>query len=199
MRKTLLMMMLVALLVMIAPVAAQTNSPADNWCFDGGPLAGRCDDPDPAVSHWMWLYGFYRAQIAKGVLTANDIPEEYRIGVGNYGIQLNADSEVDTSFAQPFEASIATCEYGDKNLHVYLTFFGLQRSGDLIQISLPEGSGSSSTYVPASAVDFHMKFGDPATSITPGGTLKVYYRGVLIGIADGLNGLKTCTDIKAKK
>lgn len=195
MRKLIIVTVLAILVLGAFPALAQTNSPADNWCFDGGPLEGRCDDPDPSVSNWMWLYGFYRAQIARGALTVNDIPEEFRVGIGDYAIVLDENGEIDTSQASEISVSIDTCEFNAKNLYVSLIFFGLPRGGDRIEISTKQGSRSIATLVPTSSTDFYMRIGDPADSITPGGSLRVYYHGVLIGYAEGLNGLRNCADI----
>ncbi len=195
MRKIIGIAIVAIFMMAVFPLAAQTNSPADNWCFDGGPLAGRCDDPDPAVSNWMWLYGYYRAQIAQGKITVNDIPEEYRIGIGESPVVVNEDGEIDFSQAVEISVSVDTCEFNEKNLYVTLIFFGLPRGGDRLAISVPQGSKDFAMLVPTAANDFRIKVGDPASHITPGGNMRVFYKGVLIGYADGLNGLNKCTDL----
>ena len=82
MRKLMLLTIFIILLMVAGIVSAQTvNDPADNWCYDGGPLAGRCTTDDETTTIWYWFYGFYRAQIAKGALSVNDIPAEYRVGI----------------------------------------------------------------------------------------------------------------------
>jgi hypothetical protein len=200
MRKFLLMIVLIISLFIVLPTLAQVvNDPADNWCYDGGPLAGRCTTNDLATTHWMWYYGFYRAQVAKGTLTINDIPENYRVGFPSPSTQGTAvvltTSGTTVGRSADFHGTISTCRFTKHHLYIEAIWLGLDMAGDRIEISTHEGSVSKNMYVPKSAVDVEFRLDDdPAESITPGGTMSVYYRGVLIGRTSDLNGLYHCED-----
>lgn len=199
MSKVVLLVVMLLSLLFVLPAYAQTaNNPADNWCYDGGPLAGRCTTNDPAETHWLWLYGFFRAQIAKGALSVNDIPAEYRIGLEDSGTSnadeiRDAEGNIIAGRSADFQGTISTCRFTDDNLYIRVIWLGLDIAGDRITINTEEGSVSRNQYVPTSAVDVEYRIGDPADDITPGGTMSVYYRGVLIGRSD-LNGLFNCED-----
>lgn len=199
MRKLILIMALSGLLMMAGAVMAQDgNDPADNWCYDGGPLEGRCTMADEAQTRWMWLYGFFRAQIAKGALSVADIPAEYQIGLVDSAAQnveavRDADGNVISGRSSDFQGTISTCEKGSSTTTLGVIWLGLDIAGDRIEISTPEGSVSANTYIPTSGVDVDFKIGKSVDKITPGGTMSIYYRGVLIGRSD-LNGLNECPD-----
>lgn len=200
MRKMILLVMLVLMVVSVGSVWAQEGSdPGDNWCFDGGPLAGRCTTDDPAQTSWYWLYGFYRAQIAKGTLSVNDIPQEYRIGFGTLStgnssgnaVVLDANGNPITP-ASDFQGTISTCKKGDSTTLLEVIWVGLEIAGDRIEISTEEGSVSANRYIPTTGVDVRFRLNDPVDKITPGGKMRVYYRGALIGESD-LAGLNACS------
>lgn len=199
MRKFILIVSLMLSLMLVLPSLAQdSNDPNDNWCFDGGPFAGRCTTDDSATSHWLWMYGFFRAQVAKGALSVNDIPEQYRPGLEDSASQnvdaiRDADGNIIAGQSANFQGSIATCRFTDNNLYISATWIGLDLAGDRIEISTDEGSVSKDMYIPTTAVNVEFKIGDPADEITNGGTMSVYYRGVLLGRSD-LNGLFNCED-----
>lgn len=200
MRKLILLGMLVLLLVSVGSIFAQDGfDPSDNWCYDGGPLEGRCTTNDQAETVWYWFYGFYRAQIAKGTLTINDIPEQYRVGISTYSssgssgnaVVLDANGNPITP-ASGFQGTISTCKKGENTTLLEVIWVGLEIAGDRIEISTEEGSVSKNMYVPTTGVDVNFRLNDPVDKITPGGTMRVYYRGALIGESD-LAGLNACS------
>ena len=200
MRKFVLMISLILSLLMVLPAVTQdlVNDPNDNWCFDGGPLEGRCTTDDTATTNWLWLYGYYRAQVAKGALSVNDIPEGYRIGLQDSASKnpeaiRDADGNVIGGQSANFQGTISTCRYTDNYLYITVIWVGLDIAGDRIEISTDEGSVSKDMYVPTTGVNYEFRIGDPAEEITPDGIMSIYYRGVLIGRSD-LNGLFDCVD-----
>lgn len=198
MRKFMLIVGLMVGLLMAFPVLADdmVYDPGDNWCFDGGPLEGRCTTDDPATTHWLWMYGFFRAQVAKGALSVSDIPEEYRTGLQDSASQntaaiRDADGNIIAGQSANFQGTISTCRFTDNHLYITVIWVGLDIAGDRIEISTDEGSVSKDMYLPTMGVDYEFRIGDPAEEITPDGIMSIYYRGVLIGRSD-LNGLFDC-------
>ncbi len=49
----------------------ECGTPADNECYDGGAMAGKCD------SDWAWIGGWYMARFNRGILAAWQLPSEY--------------------------------------------------------------------------------------------------------------------------
>ena len=200
MRNFIALITLILGLIAIAPVLAQQNlDPSDNWCFDGGPLAGTCTTDDPAQTNWLWLYGFFRAQVSKGALSVSDVPEEYQIGLVDSasqrtGVIRDGDGNVVAGTSKNFVGSISTCRFTNSKLFIEVAWVGLDIAGDRIEISTEEGSVSKDMYVPLSASEVQFELGGPEEEITEGGTMSVYYRGVLIGRTDDMNGLFNCED-----
>jgi len=200
MRKLIVIVSLMLSVLMVVPTLAQevVNDPNDNWCFDGGPLEGRCTADDEATTNWLWLYGFYRAQIAKGALSVNDIPADYRTGLQDSASQnakaiRDADGNIIAGKSADFQGSISTCRFTENHLYISVIWVGLDIAGDRIEISTDEGSVSKDMYLPTTGVNYEFRIGDPAEEITPDGTMSIYYRGVLLG-SSGLNGLYDCED-----
>lgn len=206
------LMILLLCMLMIVPVMAQedeetpANSPSQNWCFDGGPLEGKCGLGDTAESQWMWLHGFYSAQVANGTLLVIDIPEEYRGGLtdrtfgggfsGSSATKVFYDGDgnvIASGTAQNFVGYIVSCRFGEKSTDVFVGWQGLEVPGDRIEVGTPSGAGSTSTYIPLSQNKFRLKFGDPIDRIEEDGTMNIYREGYLIGTSD-LNGLNECED-----
>jgi len=197
------MMCLLGLLAVI-PASAQTLY--DNWCYDGQPLAGRCGAADTPESRWMWYYGFYRAQVANGTLTVNDIPEEYRVGFGtvvnnsNTGnatvVTTSSNGSTDTSNlseSDDFIGWIAYCEFEEDETDVYMGWVGLEVTGDEIRVTTDEGSDTRTVSLPLETNKFRVTFDDPVSSISEGGKIRIYRDGVLIG-KDTLNSIQECED-----
>lgn len=200
MRKMIMLFALIISFIVVMPTMAQDgNDPNDNWCFAGGPLEGRCTTDDTAETNWLWLYGFFRAQVAKGALSVSDIPQEYRVGFVDSANQTSdairdADGNIIAGQSANFQGTISTCRFTDDNLFISVIWVGLDIAGDRIEISTDEGSASANMFIPTTGVDIEFKLGDPAPDITPGGTMSIYYRGVLLGRTSDLNGLNACED-----
>lgn len=61
--------------------ANNTVDPAtDNWCYGGRPWGdGRCEPANnPALRDWFWKAGWYMAQVEHGLLSADQVPSEFR-------------------------------------------------------------------------------------------------------------------------
>lgn len=209
MRQLIVCIVLIMSVTIIAPILAQDNNPSDNWCFDGGPLEGQCGKGDTDESSWLWLYGFYRAQVSKGALDVNDVPEEYRIGLedsargsssGEVTVIRDGDGNVVSSGNSPnFVGNIVSCRYTDDNTYITVGWVGLDIAGDYIEVGTDEGGASTNTYLPVSDFGLELKFGGQNESISEGGTMNIYYRGLLLGSSE-LNGVSKCTnDTRAKR
>jgi len=203
MRKLIIVLICIVSLIAVLPVAAQdVNDPSNNWCFDGGPLEGKCGFGDTAESEWLWLYGFFRAQIAKGTLSVNDVPAEYQIGLADTAVGNTLSTTVyrdgngniiASGASADFIGYIVTCAFGDNNTEVIVGWQGLEVTGDRIEVGTPSGAGSASTFIPLSNTSFRLKFSDPVDAIKDGGTMNVFRDGNLIGTSE-LNGLSKCED-----
>lgn len=68
MKKTILLVTILALIIGGAALAQDPNdSTDDNWCFEGEPWGdGRCNDPDPYINNYNWIAGWCHAQIENG-------------------------------------------------------------------------------------------------------------------------------------
>lgn len=195
MRKLMLVMLVIVMSVLLAiPATAQeTNSPSQNWCYDGGPLAGKCDDPDPAIARWMWLFGFYGAQIANGTINISDIPEEFQVSqLRQPIIPAGGESADDLAAATRISGTVSTCKFNSNDIIIDLIIASMIQTGDRFQLNLEEGSITYTGYIPIGVSTYTLRFGKPSTEIAEGGILKVYYRGVLVGYDDDLNGLNEC-------
>lgn len=74
---TVLLTCFVVLLMSLAVMAQDApadGSPADNACFEGGSLAGKCDWPTAAERDWAWTCGWYIARVESGELAPSDVP-----------------------------------------------------------------------------------------------------------------------------
>ena len=192
-------------LIAVLPVTAQTGS--DNWCYTGGPLEGQCGNADTAESRWMWYYGFYRAQIAKGLLSRDDLPAEYRVGFGIATsnststssatvttTSTTSSSSTSYSESEEFNAWIAYCEYDEDEdeTKVFLGWRDLDYTGDEIKVSLPdEGSETDNKTIPKETDEFRVTFDDVFYRIKDGGKVKIYRDDVLIG-EHSLNSINEC-------
>jgi hypothetical protein len=203
--RTIVLICLMSLLA-ILPVNAQTGS--DNWCYTGGPLEGQCGFADTPESRWMWYYGFYRAQVANGTLTINDLPAEYQVGFGvatsNTGATTTSTATVIStssttssySYSDDFFAWIAYCEYdnNDDETKVYLGWRNLETHGDEIKVKLPgEGSETRTTTIPLETDKFRIKFDNSFEEIEAGGTVRIYRDDILIA-KDSLNSIYNCDE-----
>lgn len=67
-------MLLVCLILFALPVLATEESAADNACYEGGSLAGKCDWPTEAENEWAWTCGWYIARAEQGVIAPGEVP-----------------------------------------------------------------------------------------------------------------------------
>ncbi|GEM_PF-1823988 len=213
MQKFVILLICMLSMIALAPVMAQeddvpANNPSDNWCFDGGPLEGKCGLGDTDESQWYWLYGYFAAQVAKGEARVIDLPEEFRIGLqdrtfdgttasvgtnSENGIFRDGDGNIIASGpSRDFFGYLKSCEFGDKGTQVYVGWMGLEVTGDRIEVGTPDGAASSNTLIELSNDEFRLKFGDPTETIEEDGTMNIYRGGFLIGSSE-LNGL-ICED-----
>lgn len=73
MRKIVLIVLLIMTAITVSITFAQAETPAessaDNACFAGGLLEGKCDWPTEAETLWAWTCGWYIARAENGVPT----------------------------------------------------------------------------------------------------------------------------------
>lgn len=69
MKKALLICTALLLVLVLSAGMGVAQDLSDNWCFEGQPWGdGRCNDPDPFVTDYMWLAGWCHAQVENGNL-----------------------------------------------------------------------------------------------------------------------------------
>jgi hypothetical protein len=74
-----ILMLSVLMMGVISVSQAQSGSgakedPAENACYAGGALEGKCDWPTEAESEWAWNCGYYYAQYQRGLISASQAP-----------------------------------------------------------------------------------------------------------------------------
>lgn len=75
--KTLVILVLTALLGVVSLAAAQTpadEDPTQNICYDGGLWEGKCNWPTEAETEWAWTCGWHLAQSIAGRIPASAVP-----------------------------------------------------------------------------------------------------------------------------
>lgn len=207
MRKLSILLICLMSMMAIAPAMAQDNSPSNNWCFDGGPLEGKCGTGDTAESDWFWMFGFFAAQVSNGSISVNDVPEEYRVGlegtsasgstisgIVEVGKIYDGDGNVIASGpSDSFVGYIVECSFTERHTNVIVGWQGLEVPGDRIEVGTPSGAGSANAVIALSNSSFRLRFSDPVDSIDEDGTMNVFRDGLLIGTSE-LNGLSSCED-----
>lgn len=86
---------------------------ADNECYAGGTMAGKCDNgfhadgsTTPAEVEWAWKCGWYMARFNDGVISRGDVPNEC-------GILLPAISIPPPECIVTFKGGATTCISGN--------------------------------------------------------------------------------------
>lgn len=76
MRKLLLSSLVVLLLIsaLTLVLGQSDSSSADNACFTGGVMEGKCDLLTPEAREWAWMCGWYVARFYDGRLSADQVP-----------------------------------------------------------------------------------------------------------------------------
>jgi LysM repeat protein len=61
----------------VTPVDPVTDAPVVdstvcdlNWCYEGQPWVGQCDDPNPLMQDWQWTLGWYEACYEAGFISS---------------------------------------------------------------------------------------------------------------------------------
>lgn len=67
-------LLFICLVLLAMPVLATEKTAADNACYEGGSLAGKCDWPTEAETEWAWTCGWYIARAENGAFAASDVP-----------------------------------------------------------------------------------------------------------------------------
>lgn len=66
-------LLLMCIMLFVLPALAADDA-ADNACYDGGSMAGKCNLSTEAETEWAWTCGWYIARAQSGALPASGVP-----------------------------------------------------------------------------------------------------------------------------
>jgi len=88
------MLAIISAFGMVMAVVAQDESPAENACYAGGEMEGKCDWPTEEETEWAWNCGWYYAAVQSAEVSLSQIPETCSILFGSVDLGCIAVNDV---------------------------------------------------------------------------------------------------------